>query len=364
DETRRLICDIGGGSTELILGRKATPEQLESLHMGCVSMSQQHFANGEITAAQFDAAVEHALVELEPISRAFVNTGWEMAVGASGTINAVNDVLQGLDESDHITPQGLALLRDKLVDAGRVEDLQFSGLADERKAVFTGGVAILCGIFEALQIKDMTTAQSALREGLIYDLLGRQQEDGARNRTVANLIEHYHIDREQGRQVRQSAVALLSQVAMSWELTRAEDLNSIGWAADLHEIGMDVSHSGFHKHGGYLLENMDMPGFSRPEQQLLATLVRCHRRKLQKSIFSDKPISVLRMVVLLRLAVVLNRSRSHDSLPHINAEASKHKLALSFPESWLAEHPLTRVDLQQEAQYLKTVDINLCIKQH
>ncbi len=364
EDIQRLIVDIGGGSTELILGRKAIPDQLESLYMGCVSMTKRHFKDGKITAGNFAHAIEDALVELAPVSRAFVDRGWDIAVGASGTINAVFDVLCGHTDHNEITSKGLSQLRDQMIQSGHVDNLELPGLAEERKVVFAGGVAILSGIFSALQIKSMTAAQSALREGLIYDLLGRQQEDDARNNTVHSLIKRYRIDTRHARQVRESAIALLSQVAMAWELTEPAHQHLIAWAADLHEIGMDISHSGFHKHSSYLLENMDMPGFSRSEQQQLATLVRAHRRKLNKVMFADTDVRVIRLVVLLRVAVLLHRNRSHDSLPHINAQAGKNKLTLSIPGQWLEEHPLTAVDLENEARYLSAVDMQLCVKRH
>lgn len=362
DPQHRLVVDIGGGSTELIIGRKFTPLQLESLHMGCVSMSQRFFADGKLSKQGMQRAMSTALLELEPITNSFVEQGWQSAVGTSGTINAVAAVLRQQHEEDWITPEGLTRLRAELADAGNVDALSLDGLASERKAVFAGGVAILSAVFDALGIERMAAAQSALREGLIYDILGRQHADDVRNQTVASLIRHYRIDEVQARQVRETALALLSQVAMDWQLTESDHKHLISWAADLHELGMDISHSGFHKHGSYLIDAMDMPGFSRLDQRQLATLVRTHRRKINPGMFGSE--ALLRLAALLRVAVVLHRNRSHELLPHIQAKAADQKLTLSIPADWLKSHPLTEMDLQAEAQLLSAVDVSLVVEQH
>ena len=362
DPKHRLVVDIGGGSTELIIGRKFTPLQLESLHMGCVSMSQRHFGDGKLGKQAMQRARSDALLELEPITNSFVDQGWQSAVGTSGTINAVAEVIRQLLGDDWITAKGLADLQDALISAGNINSLNLSGLANERKAVFAGGVAILSAIFEALEIDSMSAAQSALREGLIYDILGRQHEDDVRHQTVTSLIHHYRIDEVQARQVRETALALLSQVAMDWQLAESEHKHLISWAADLHELGMDISHSGFHKHGSYLIEAMDMPGFSRLDQRQLATLVRTHRRKINPSMFAEP--ALLRLAALLRVAVVLHRNRSHELLPHIQVKAKDQTLTLSLPAEWLTAHPLTEMDLDAEAQLLSAVDIKLVVSQH
>ena len=361
ESTRRLVVDIGGGSTELILGRMTTPETLESLHMGCVSMSQRFFADGRIDKKSMNAAIKHALVELEPVAHEFVSLDWESAVGASGTINTVSDVLTPMTGSDLITPTALKQLKQALIDAGSVDKLDLEGLSDERKAVFAGGVAILSAIFDALKIREMTAAQAALREGLIYDLLGRQHEDDAREHTVESLIQRYRIDAIHARQVRETAITLLAQIALDWDLVAAQHKLSLAWAASLHEIGMDISHSGYHKHGEYLLENMDLPGFSRSEQRQLAILVRSHRRKLVPELFSDQQ-DLLRLAVILRLAIVLHRSRSHTPLPHIELKANDKKITLSLPKAWLEDHPLTAEDFANEAKYLQAIELPLHIK--
>lgn len=354
---RRFVVDIGGGSTELIIGRRSEPELLESLHMGCVSMTQLHFADGKITAKAFKGAINHAMVELEPVAAAYQNLGWESSVGASGTINAVRSVLSARHQRDDISLLELEELMQTLIGFGDTDDIDLDGLADERKAVFPGGVAILLAVMQTLQIENLDTSQGALREGLIYDLIGRQHHTDIRDHTVQDLTRRFSIDNTQARQVRESAIALLSQVAADWSLTAPECKQLIAWAADLHEIGMDISHSGYHKHGAYLIENMDMPGFTRWEQQQLAILIRNHRRKLVTSQFEDQPETLLRLTVLLRLSVVLHRNRASTTLPHVAVKASDNELTISVDDAWLADHPLTALDLLNESNLLRSVNI-------
>jgi len=367
-DSHRLVVDIGGGSTELILGRKSNAEKLESLHMGCVSMSQRHFAKGKLTESAMQTAINDALVELEPLTRAFTETGWDTAIGASGTINAVLDVVQAEFDAPTITREALSQLADKLIEAEHIDQVNLRALSDERRPVFPGGLAILIAIFDALNVDTMTTAQSALREGLIYDLLGRQHEEDARERTVTNLKQRYHVHDTQARQVRETAIGLLSQVAMDWDLRDPEHKHSLAWAADLHEIGMDISHAGFHKHGEYLLANMDMPGFSRSNQSQIALLVRAHRRKLFAEWFDKADPTQLRLTVLLRLAALLHRNRSHEALPHVSIAVSPtakgDKVVLSVPKAWMAAHPLSQLDLDQEAKYLTAVNVRLSVAVH
>ncbi len=359
DVDKRLVIDIGGGSTEIILGRMATPVHLESLHMGCVSMTTRFFRDGKITAKRFDAAINDALLELEPVVQEFLDHGWDTTIGASGTINAVLSVMTDLDvDAETIAPENLQILREALIKAGDVRNIALESLADERKPVFPGGVAILIALFTALDIEQMRAAQSALREGLIYDLLGRQHHDDARDHTVEGLLERFYIDAAQAQRVRETAIGLLSQVAKSWDVTTADDRHLLGWAASLHELGRGISHTGFHKHGAYLIEHLDMPGFARSEQNLLAALVRNHRRKLVLDEWTKAPRS-LRLMVVLRLAAVLHRNRGPHTLPHIELAAASNRLTITLPQTWAERHQLTLLDIENEARYLSSAGINL-----
>jgi exopolyphosphatase/guanosine-5'-triphosphate,3'-diphosphate pyrophosphatase len=360
---RRLVVDIGGGSTELILGRQSRAEVMESLYMGCVGMTKACFADGKLKASQFKAAINAARQELEPLAQRYRETGWDTAVGASGTILAVQQILAQMSPArSTITPAGLKDIKKALINARQIDKIALPGLSSDRVPVFPGGLAILCGIFESLGIEEMQVSDGALREGLIYDLLGRVRDQDVRETTVQGLAARYHIDQAHARRVRETSISLLAQAALAWSLTDPSDKLLLTWAADLHEIGMDIAHSQYHKHGGYLLANMDMPGFSRSDQQDLAVLVRAHRRKfpIDEVEFTDQ---IKRLAVLLRLSVVLHRSRTSHALPHVDLQVVGNEIRLIFPKGWLRSNPLTELDLAQEAQYLKAIGYELRVAQ-
>jgi exopolyphosphatase/guanosine-5'-triphosphate,3'-diphosphate pyrophosphatase len=355
DEQRRLVVDIGGGSTELIVGEGLDARATESLYMGCVSLSRRFFADGKITAKALQRAELAAHQELEGITGRFHAPAWEVAVGASGTIKAVEKVITKSGWAEEGIPyRGLVKLRDKLADKGHTDKLSgLKGLDDDRAPVFPGGVAILKAVFEALGIEHMRASDGALREGLLFDLVGRIQHRDVRDHSVASLAERFHVDPEQAERVRACARRLFDQIAEPWELPEeAGDL--LEWAARLHEVGLDIAHSGYHKHGAYIAANADLAGFSQQEQARLAALIRAHRRKFPGDPFDaltgDWPRIGRRLAVLLRLATVLHRSRSGDNPPALELQSGKKGLHLVFPSGWLDERALLRADLEEEAQ--------------
>ncbi len=365
-ETRgkRLVLDIGGGSTELIVGKGFESLLRESLYMGCVSMSGAHFADGEIKRNGFAAAELAARQELQPVRENLLNAGWMTAIGASGTLLAVRDVLraQGWSEAG-ITLRGLKRLRKALLDAGHIEKLRLSGLSADRAPVFPGGVAILIAIFEVFGLKNVAVSEGALREGLLYDLLGRIRREDVRERTIQGLCARYQVDSTHAERVRKTALGGLDAVMKAWGLKSDEHRNNLGWAARLHEIGLSLAHTRFHKTGAYLIDNSDLPGFSLQEQKLLAMLVRGHRRKFPLVALQSLPRAAQRAVkylcVLLRLAVLLHRARGNQAPPKMRITAVADQLRLRFPANWLERHPLTAADLVQEAAYLKAIKIKL-----
>jgi exopolyphosphatase/guanosine-5'-triphosphate,3'-diphosphate pyrophosphatase len=232
--------------------------------------------------------------------------------------------------------------------------------------VFAGGLAVLMGVVKTLGIEGLRTTTSALREGLLEDLRERTHHEDNRARTVASLTTRFRIDAAHARHVRDAALALLDLVAASWKLEEPSDVLLLGWAADLHEIGMDVSHSRYHKHGEYLITHLEMPGFSNSEQAELAALVRAHRRKLLEE--TGNPLMrdsrLLRLAILLRLAVVLHRNRSGETLPEIRLAAHGSRLELLLPRAWLRERPLTRLDLRAESAFLRAAGVRLTVSTH
>lgn len=352
---KRLIADIGGGSTEFIIGERFEPLALESLHMGCVAYTSRFFSDGEISEKRFRQAELAALSELANIRRPYLELGWTDPVGSSGTIKAVAAVLAASGDSPDglIHREGLQALRRRLIKAKHLDKVAMEGLKPDRAKVFPAGVAILCAIFEAFGLASMRYSDGALREGVLYDLAGRNTPEDSRLQTLDALQRRYSIDARQAENVAASARSALDQVREVWQLND-EQAQFLLWAAQLHELGLAVSHSQFHKHGAYLLEHSDLPGFSRPEQKALAFLVRAHRRK-----FPQKELEALsatlrphyaRLARLLRLAVILNHSRPEQPSLDFTLTADGDTLRLSLPEQ-LAEQALLLNDLQQEANY-------------
>jgi exopolyphosphatase / guanosine-5'-triphosphate,3'-diphosphate pyrophosphatase len=366
DDQQRLVIDIGGGSTECIIGQGLKTRDRESLAMGCVSYTQRFFANGNIQKKLYKEAEIAALRELQEISQRFLSQGWQAAVGASGTIRSVANIAGqcGWSSEGLITREAVDQLRKRMFEFDRIEALDIPGLSSERKLVFPGGLAVLRAAFKALNIDRITVAEGALREGVLHDLLGRITHEDMREQTVRSMKERYLVDEVHATHVADVVVKLFQQVCGgSWALDDGEWGLYLSWAAMLHEIGLAVSHSQYHKHGAYLLANSDMSGFSQQEQRLLAFLVGSHRRKLNmndlQSLSAPERQPALRLCVLLRLAVLLTRNRIPNYLPDFSVAAVNGRIELRFPTGWLDEHPLTRADLEQERGLLQPVEAAL-----
>jgi exopolyphosphatase/guanosine-5'-triphosphate,3'-diphosphate pyrophosphatase len=356
---RRLVVDIGGGSTEFIIGHGLKPHERESLHMGCVNFSKRFFADGVVDKAALKAADVAARVEVERIAREFSKGNWQQAVGSSGTARALREILEQNGWSERgITADGLAKLRSQFIKAGQIDMLELAGLVRDRRPVIAGGFAIMAGLFAELGIEQMDVAETAMREGILYDLLGRFHKQDMREATVDEFMRRYHIDSQQAARVKRVAFKLLAAAGMGTE----NDERFLDWGARLHEIGLSVSHGGYHRHSGYILQNADMPGFSRSDQARLALLARAQRGALIKlpefganaAELSDKD----RLLVwLLRQAVILCRSRAEPRLPDVKVEANGKRFRLTLPGGWLERRPLTRRALEEEAVHWSAVGI-------
>lgn len=364
EEGKRLVIDIGGGSTEFIIGEGIKTHRLESLRMGCVTMTQQFFEEGEITEKRLKRARMAVRIEMEPIIEKYKATGWEYALGSSGTIRAFAEIIRASGLSDgQITPGAIDCIIEAALAAEHVSRLKLQGLDDERKSVFIGGLAIVAEMMHSLEITQLKAVDGALREGLLYDLLGRHKDEDARVRTVRAMEARYHVDAAQADRVEATAIKLLHQLEEEWAIGEPLAEQVLGWAARLHEIGLDISHAHYHHHGAYLLENSDMPGFPREEQLLLSVLVGAHRRKLDISRLEELMppwhLKANMLIVLLRLAVLLNRGRTVKPLPELKLSAKMKQIELKFPSRWLDDHPLTLADLEQETAYLKNAGFRL-----
>ena len=364
---RRLVVDIGGGSTELIFGEGLEARRLESLYMGCVSMSSRYFADGVITEKRMKKARTAAQLEIEPVMSRFRGSEWEAALGASGTMRTAADVLAARGTGrGGIDRDGVRWLIEECLRAGEVGKLRLPGLAPERQEILPGGLAIMVEVFDMLGIESLRVADGALREGLLYDLVGRLTDEDARARSVRALEARFHVDAAQADRVEATAAAFLAQVADGWKLDEPLAEILLRWAGRLHEVGLDIAHSHYHRHGAYLLHHADLPGFPREEQQLLAALVGNHRRKLDLAQLEDLVppwhLKAELLIVLLRLAVLLHRARAPRALPEIALKVRGRSLEVAFPKGWLAEHPLTNADLEQEREYLQAAGFRLRVQ--
>ena len=361
-EHKRLVIDIGGGSTEFIIGEGLEPLEMESLYMGCVSYSLKYFADGKITEEAFERAQIAAATEIQTIAKNFKSKHWQEAVGSSGTARALGEVLRlnGLTEGA-VTLEGLYQFRQILIGAKEVKKIQLHGLSVDRSSVIPGGLAIMIAAFEGLSIDKLTVANSALREGVLYELLGRMQHDDTRDATVNSFMRRYHVDRDQVKRVQSLSILLLSQVEHKLSGDVAVAKQYLGWAAKLHEIGVSIAHGGYHKHSAYIIENADMPGFSKMEQESLGFLVRAQRRSLAKlqmpALSEDRTV----LVMIFRLAVLFHRNRLHITPPELNLAWHKAGFGLDVEPGWLAKNPLTDAELASEVVYWKDINITLSL---
>ncbi len=351
DEQSRLVVDIGGGSTEFIVGQRFEPVRLESLQLGCVSYAQRFFPAGELSKHNYNAAYDQALVEVSHIRSQYHKGHWQEAVGSSGTLQAIETLVQMEGWSvNGIDRKALEKLRKRLLKFDHTDAIDLPGLSEKRRQVITAGVAISAAIFDGLNIEHMRTSNGALREGVIYDLLGRLSHEDVRERSINAMVARYHANETYARVVGERVSWLAQSVADAWAFSE-RDIELLTWAGRCHEIGAAISQKHFNRHSAYLLQNTDLPGFSQGEQEIMATLVRGQRGKVRPEIFEMIPESqrqkLSRLTVLLRLAVLLKWVEALETLPDCSVSASADALALSLPAEWRTAHPLTDWELRQ-----------------
>ncbi len=362
---QRLVMDIGGGSTELVVGKGFEPKLMESVNMGCVSYTGAFLSGDDgITALTMKRATIEAELELQPLKVAYKECGWDEVIGCSGTIKAAARMLAELGITDGaISYDGLKRLIKEIIKAGSVANLKLESVSESRMQVVAGGLAVLRAIMKTLDIDVMQASQVALREGLIFEMSGKNEHIDIQSQTLANLAQRYSIDERQAQRVEVTASMLFGHVAQTWNLDPDVDLPLLSWAAKLHELGMGVAHTQYHKHGAYILENSDLLGFTLAEQKALALLVRFHRRKIEHEAFTDLPKEehdrLLKLLGLLRLAALLHRGRNDDPIDEISLKIKEGQITVAAPQSWLDSHPLTYAELQAEAERLMHVDIRL-----
>lgn len=352
-EYPRLVIDIGGGSTECVIGTGMNAQLMESLHLGCVNFTQRFFNDGKITQKNMDSAILAARTEALTIAASYTGK-WHEAVGSSGTARVISDVLVQNGWAEHgITREGLAKLCAHMISVGDQNQLVLAGMKADRKPVFAGGVAVMSGIFSEFNINQMTIADGALREGVLYDLLGRFHHRDMRTATVTQFMRRYHVDTKQARRVNELCSQLFQQIEA--QLVDATALKPyLTWAAQLHEIGISIAHSGYHKHGAYILANADMPGFSQKDQTRIALLVRTQRGSLDK-ISPAIPDLLKPLVLILRLSILCYRSRAKLALCDFTLQFSDTAAQLTLTLDWLNNNPLTAAALTEESRSWKQV---------
>jgi exopolyphosphatase/guanosine-5'-triphosphate,3'-diphosphate pyrophosphatase len=358
---RRLVVDIGGGSTEFIIGQHFRPTVVESLYMGCVSFTARHFPDGKISARTFRQAELAAAAEMQAMARTFKAGLWDHAIGSSGTAKALGEMLeQNGFAGKGITPEGLAFLRERVIEAGDTRRIDLPGLRADRAPVLPGGLAIMCAVFAELGIREMSTTDSGLREGVLYELLGRFEHKDVREATVQEFAHRYQADPQQARRVSRLALTLFRQCA--GRDTYRQYSPYLVWAAALHEIGLSIAHAGYHRHSAYIIDNADMPGFSKMDQAMMAGLLQAQRGRLGKVASRVTGKDGWLMVLCLRLAVLIHRGRSQAPVPRMRLQVQRRGFKLGIGAAWLAKNPLTQSNLENEMRQWQSLGIPLNIQ--
>ena len=357
----RLVIDIGGGSTEFIIGRGMETLERESLQAGCIASTRRFFPGGKLSKKRWKEALTEIAAEFQQFAGQYRALGWQEAIGSSGTNKAIGEICAAMKlTKGAVTAEALPQVRERLLQAERIDAIDLPGLSSDRRPIIAGGVLVLEAAFEALGLQRLMVSKAAMREGILYDMLGRGSDNDPRDLSVAALIQRYGIDEIQAARVEATALRLHQQVAEAWKLDD-DDARMLGWAARLHEIGLVIAHSQYHAHGAYVLENSDIAGFSRQEQQVLAALVRTHRRNIPKTAFDALPdrllVSARRKAALLRLAVLLHRAHEAAPIPRLELTADGDELRLVVDRRWIEARPLLKSDLVGEPEDMQGLGI-------
>lgn len=349
DGQRRLVIDIGGGSTEYIVGTDYASELLESIPHGCVSLSRRFFADGILDRAAMKDARMLCRTALEPIAQHYREAGWKAAIGTSGTAKALWQVAQVDFGEERLTASVLEAMEAALLKAGHIDRVRLEGLKPDRRPVLAGGLAMMSAAFQELGIASLDYCDGALREGVLYDLLGRSSGADMRAITVAQLISRYGADDAHGKAVARLATALYRDSSRASDEDTERHARLLDWAAQLTEVGMSIAHSDFHKHGAYILEHCDLPGFSESEQAQIAAMVLGQSGGLTKMKTVLQHPDHWHRLLCLRLAVIFHRRRDGHLPPWTRLKVKTSGARIELPARWAADHPLTSQSLEQEA---------------
>ncbi|WP_111978638.1 guanosine-5'-triphosphate,3'-diphosphate diphosphatase [Algibacillus agarilyticus] len=362
----KLVIDIGGASTELVVGQGFDPIVVNSLNIGCVTYLKRYFKNDVISNDNFSAAISHAKSLIAPLALSYLTHGWQACLGASGTPQAIQECLTAQGFSELITLEKMHMLMQQAIECSSIDNLTIAGLAEERRVVFVSGLAILIAIFESLKINYLVIAGGALREGLIYGMLPCQQNLNIRSRTADSFIQRYQLDSAHAHRVKDTALALFKQLKSAWNLNQHDAKAVLSLAAIVHEVGFAIDFKYANKHSAYILNNTAIPGFSLAQRKLLIALVGNCRADITPIEIQNQtmtsPLLAAQLTCILRLAVLLTMRRRDEALPKVTITAlTEHDVQLQFEAHWLAEHPLMASEFEQEIQHLKIIDFNLTL---
>jgi exopolyphosphatase/guanosine-5'-triphosphate,3'-diphosphate pyrophosphatase len=347
-----LVIDIGGASTEVIVGNDMTPIHLVSMNMGCVTFKERFFFDGNISKENFEQAIKEAKYLLKPVINDFISFDWQQCLGASGTPQAITEILVTQGINDSIRLDYLQNLKQQCIDCMTIDQLQINGLTESRRAIFPSGLAILIALFEQLNIQEMQISGGALREGLIYGMLDNMQQNDRRLQTLVQYIQHFHIESEHANRVKSIALCLFKQVQDQMMLGKVECEAILMASAMLHEIGLHIEYKLHHQHGAYILSYLPMVGYTQQQRAGIKTLVESHRQEIKLGLFDsfhpEVRQALLVLVRVLRLSCLLSIRRKDNLLADFNLITTEEKRILTFPEGWLKSHPLIDAELANE----------------
>lgn len=354
-----LVIDIGGGSTELVLGNKDRIINSISLETGCVRISRQFFPESKFTKKQIQAAILFLENEFLPINSGSIPQPCQY-FGASGTIKTLNEMIEqeGFG-SENITLDSLRKLLKTLLSLGTVRAIERRfDLSEERARVICGGLLILKTAIKKLNIPFIQPVDTALREGIVLDLLGRIQKEDMRDLTIESFVQRFGANMEQAKRVEITSLYMASKIELTGQhLTTPA--RYLGWASLLHEIGLSISYHRHYRHSAYLVEHADLDGFSRQDQKMLAAILYNHKRRFNLEDFEYLPDFSVALTLILRISVLLHRSREPQPLPDFDFNYEKNKISLAFPEGWIQAHPLILQDLEIERDWLAQSNIKI-----
>lgn len=362
---RRFVVDIGGASTELIVGAGDQVKKIISVDMGCVTYNQQYFPDGELSAINFIKAKTAALDILKPLIDDYCNIGWQTVLGGSGTMQALAEMLMFENKPTIITYEYLLDVQQQLLRFKQVENIKLNGLSRERVPVFVSGLAILSAIFESFHIKELQLSSGALREGLLYEMLPSNHEISIRQKTINSLTRRYHVNTQHADNVKKQAIVLFEMFSQQWQLKKDNSFELLQASCDLHEIGLLLEFKHHQKHSAYIIQHADLPGFDQADRQLISALVQLYKGDINPSLLTQSVTTTKIagcLLTILRLAVILCHRRKTDALPAYQAFIKDKQINLCLPSSWLDKHPLIADELLQENENLAVLDFTLNIQ--